>query len=227
VRLLWVGQDRTLKTMLRFFRWFGKERSAALRYVCSDMWKPYLRVIAKKAAQALHVLDRFHIMAKLNKAIDEVRAQEAKAMKAQGLEPVLHNSRWCLLKRPDNLTPKQEVKLADLVRYNLKTVRSYLLKEDFQFFWEYRSVGWAVAFLDGWCARVLRSRIEPMKKVASTLQAHRYLLLNWFRAKGELSSGAVEGMNNRLKVVTRRAYGFRTVTVHRVEGPKSRAVSVT
>jgi transposase len=209
-RLLWVGQDRTLKTMLRFFRWLGPDRSAALRFVCSDMWKPYLRVIAKKAAQALHVLDRFHIMAKMNKAIDEVRAQEAKAMKAQGLQPVLHNSRWCLLKRPENLTAKQEVKLADLVRYNLKTVRSYLLKEDFQFFWDYRSPGWAVAFLDRWCARVLRSRIEPMKKVAKTLQAHRYLLLNWFRAKGELSSGAVEGMNNRLKVVTRRAYGFRT-----------------
>lgn len=209
-RLLWVGQDRTLKTMLRFFRWFGRDRSAALRFVCSDMWKPYLRVIAKKAAQALHVLDRFHIIAKMNKAIDEVRAQEAKAMKAQGLTPVLKNTRWCLLKRPENLTPKQEVKLADLVRYNLKTVRSYLLKEDFQFFWEYRSPGWAVAFLDRWCARVLRSRIEPMKKVARTLQAHRLLLLNWFRAKGELSSGAVEGMNNRLKVVTRRAYGFRT-----------------
>jgi transposase len=209
-RLLWVGQDRTLKTMLSFFRGFGKDRSAALRFVCSDMWKPYLSVIAKKAGQALHVLDRFHIMAKMNKAIDEVRAQEAKAMKAKGLEPVLRNSRWSLLKRPENLTPTQKVKLADLVRYNLKTVRSYLLKEDFQFFWEYRSVGWAVGFLDEWCARVLRSRLEPMKKVARMLKSHRMLLLNWFRAKGELSSGAVEGMNNKLKVVTRRAYGFRT-----------------
>lgn len=209
-RLLWVGQDRTLETMQSFFGWFGKERSAALRFVCSDMWKPYLSVIAQKAGQALHVLDRFHIMAKLNKAIDEVRAQEARAMKAKGLEPVLRNSRWSLLKRPENLTPKQKVKLADLVRYNLKTVRSYLLKEDFQSFWEYRSVGWAVGFLDDWCARVLRSRLEPMKKVARMLRSHRMLLLNWFRAKGELSSGAVEGMNNKLKVVTRRAYGFRT-----------------
>jgi hypothetical protein len=78
-----------------------------------------------------------------------------------------------------------------------------------EFFWEYLSPGWAVAFLDSWCSRVLRSRIEPMKKVARTLQAHRSLLLNWFRAKGELSSGADEGMN-KLKVVTRRAYGFRT-----------------
>jgi len=210
VRLLWVGKDRTLKTMLRFFRWFGEERSALLRFICSDMWQPYLRVIAKKAEKALHVLDRFHIMAKMNKAIDEVRAQETKQMKAQGLEPVLRNSRWCLLKRPENLTPKQKVKLADLVRYNLKTVRSYLLKEDFQSFWEYRSVGWAVKFLDEWCSRVLRSRLEPMKKVARTLQSHRTLLLNWFRAKGEMSSGPVEGLNNRLKVITRRAYGFRT-----------------
>jgi hypothetical protein len=101
-RLLWVAQDRTHKTMLRFFRWFGRERSAALRWVCSDMWKPYLRVVAKKAGQALNVLDRFHIMAKMNKALDEVRAQEAKAMKAKGLKPVLTHSRWCLLKRPEN-----------------------------------------------------------------------------------------------------------------------------
>lgn len=209
-RLLWLGPDRTLKTTLRFFRWFGKERSGALRFVCSDMWKPYLRVIAKKAGQAIHVLDRFHIMAKMNKAIDEVRAQEAKAMKAKGLTPVLKHSRWCLLKRPENLTAKQNVKLADLVRINLKTVRAYLLKETFQHFWDYRSPGWAINFLDRWCDQAMRSRIEPMKKVAKTLKAHRLLLLNWFKARGLIALGAVEGLNNRLKVITRRAYGFRT-----------------
>ena len=79
-RLLWAGKDRTTKTLLRFFRMLGKERSARLRFVCSDMWKPYLKVIAKKAGQAIHVLDRFHIMAKMNKAIDEVRAAEAKRL---------------------------------------------------------------------------------------------------------------------------------------------------
>lgn len=209
-RLLWLGPDRTLKTTLRFFRWLGKERSAGLMFICSDMWKPYLRVIAKKAAQAIHVLDRFHIMAKMNKAIDEVRAQEAKAMKAKGLAPLLTNSRWCLLKRPENLTTTQDVKLADLVRFNLKTVRAYLLKESFQHFWDYRSPDWAVAFLDRWCGQAMRSRIEPMKKVAKTLKAHRLLLLNWFKARGLIALGAVEGLNNRLKVITRRAYGFRT-----------------
>ena len=209
-RLLWVGRDRTLKTTLRFFRWLGKERSAQLKFVCSDMWKPYLRVIAKKASQALNILDRFHIMAKMNKALDEVRAQEAKTMKAKGFTPELKHSRWCLLKRPENLTAKQDAKLADLVRFNLKTVRAYLLKETFQHFWDYRAVGWAIAFLDRWCDQVMRSRIEPMKKVAKTLRAHRLLLLNWFKARGLIALGTVEGHNNRLKVITRRAYGFRT-----------------
>ena len=209
-RLLWVGKDRTVKSLLRFFRQFGKERSAKLRFVCSDMWKPYLKVIAKKAALALHVLDRFHIAMHLNKAIDEVRATEAREMRANGLNPVLKHSRWCLLKRPENLTEKQDSKLADLVRHNLKTVRSYLLKEDFQFFWEYVSPTWARKFLDGWCHRTMRSRIEPMKRVARMLRSHRELLLNWFRAKKEISGGVVEGFNNRAKLTTRKAYGFRT-----------------
>ena len=74
-------------------------------------------------------------MAKLSKAIDEVRAQEAKALKEKGYEPVLANSRWLLLKRPENLTEKQETKLSELLQYNLKSIRSYLLKEEFQLFW--------------------------------------------------------------------------------------------
>jgi transposase len=209
-RLLWVGKDRTVRTLLRFFRVFGRERSAQLRFVCSDMWKPYLRVIAKKAAQAVHVLDRFHIAMHMNKAIDEVRAKETRELKAKGLSPILTHSRWCLLKRPENLTPKQEVKLSDLLRYNLKAVRSYLLKEDFQFFWDYVRPYYAGVFLDRWCKRTMLSKIEPMKKVARMLRSHRELLLNWFRAKGTISSGAIEGLNNKLKVTTRKSYGFRT-----------------
>jgi transposase len=209
-RLLWVGRNRTVRTTLQFFRWFGKERGAQLRWVCSDMWKPYLTVIARKAAQAVHVLDRFHIVAKMSKAIDEVRAQEARGMRAKGLAPVLKHSRWCLLKRPENRTKKQKLKLAELLQFNLRTVRAYLLKESFQHFWDYRSPTWAVAFLDNWCGQAMRSRIEPMKKVARTLRAHRPLLLNWFKARGLIALGAVEGMNNKLKVITRRAYGFRT-----------------
>jgi len=209
-RLLWVGRDRTTKTLLKFFRMFGEQRSGALRFVCTDMWKPYLRVIAKKAGQAVNILDRFHIMTHLSQAIDQVRAQEVKELKAKGKEPVLSAARWCLLKRPENLTEKQEVKLEELMSCNLKTVRAYLLKEDFQWFWHYVSPLWAGKFLDAWCRRTMRSRLKPMKKVAKMLRRHRELLLNWFQAKGQVALGTVEGFNNKARVTTKRAYGFRS-----------------
>lgn len=75
-----------------------------MKYVASDMWKPYLNVLAERASQAIHVLDRFHIMQKFSRLIDDLRAEEAKRLKADGYEPVLTKSRWCLLKRPENLT---------------------------------------------------------------------------------------------------------------------------
>lgn len=209
-RLLWVGQKRTAKTLLRFFRWLGKERTKRIEFVCSDMWQAYVRVIAKKASQAIHVLDRFHIVAMMNKAVDKVRAEEGKELKAKGLEPVLKGSRWWFLKRPAHLTARQAGKLKEVLKYNLKTVRSYLLKEGFGFFWDYASPYWAGRFLDNWCRRVMRSRIEPMQKVARSLRSHRELILNWFRAQKEISAGVVEGLNNKAKLVTRRAYGFRT-----------------
>ena len=212
-RLLWVGQERTAKTLLRFFRWFGPEQTAQLRFVCSDMWKPYLKVIARKASHVLHVLDRYHVVANINKAIDEVRAKEAKRLAADGYEPVLKRARWPLLKRPENLTDNQSLKLRDLLRYNLQSVRAYLLKGDFERFWNYVSPVWAGRFLDLWCTKAMRSRIEPMKKIARSLRAHKPLLLNWFKARGEISLGAVEGLNNKEKVVMRKSYGFRTFKV--------------
>lgn len=208
-RLLWIGKDRTTKTLLRFFKTFGKERSSSLLYVCSDMWKPYLKVIKKKAINAINILDRFHIMQKINKAIDYVRAEEHKKITANGHD-TLKNSRWCLLKRKENLTEKQDVKLKELLKYNLKSVRAYLLKEDFQGFWEYVSKAWAGIFLKRWINRVMRSKIEPMKKVASTLRRHTDLILNWFKVPSGISTGVVEGFNNKIKVTMRKSYGFKT-----------------
>jgi transposase len=209
-RLLWLGPDRTAKTLLRFFRFLGKDRSLQLQFICSDMWQAYLKVIAKKASQAIHVLDRFHVMQKMNRAIDKVRAAEVKQLKADGYEPILKGCRWLLLKRPENQSEKQLAKLRDILQYNLKSVRSHLMREDFQRFWTYSSAGWAGRFLDGWCTRAMRSRIEPMQAMAQTLRNKRDLILNWFRADGALSSGVVEGFNNKLKLTTRKSYGFRT-----------------
>lgn len=209
-RLLWIGAKRRAKTLLRFFRWFGEERSGRLKYICSDMWKAYLKVVKKKASQAIHILDRFHIVAHMNQAINEVRAQEAKELKKKGKEPILKGSRWLFLKRWHNLKEKQVEKLVDILRYNLRTVRSYLLKEEFQLFWEYKSAWWAGRFLDEWCTKTMRSRIEPMKKVAKMLRSHRELILNWFRAKKQFSSGVIEGLNNKAKLTTKKAYGYKS-----------------
>jgi len=212
-RLLWVGQNRTAKTLLRFFKMLGRERTAAIQFICSDMWHPYLKVIAKKARQAIHILDRFHIVAKLNKALDEIRAVEARQLARQGYEPVLKRSRWCFLKREENLTANQRIKLSDLLQYDLKSVRGYLLKQSFQLLWEYVSPFWAGRFLDAWVGRVMRSRLEPIKAVARSVRSHRELILNWFKAKKEFNSGIVEGLNYKIKLTIRKAYGYRELKV--------------
>ena len=116
-----------------------------------------------------------------------------------------------MLKRPENLTDKQTVKLKELAKYNLKSMRARLLREDFQRFWEYRSPTWAAKFLWEWIARVKHSRIEPMKKVARMLERHGPLIMNWFLAKGTMSSGVVEGLNYNVKLTMRKSYGFRTL----------------
>lgn len=176
--------------LLKFFRWFGKERTAQLQFICSDMWQAYLKVIRKKARQAIPILDRYHVVAKLKQALDEVRAQEVKRLQATGYvadstlrEPVLKRTRWCFLKRRENLTDKQRFRLKELLQMNLRTVRAYLLKESFQQLWEYRSAYWAGQFLEGWCTAAMRSQMEPLKKFARSMRVHRELILNWFLAK--------------------------------------------
>ena len=208
-RLLWIGRERTEASLRRGLELLGEPFCTGLRFVCSDLWRPYLKVLSEQAGQAIHVLDRFHIMKQLGEAIDDVRAAEVKRLKQDGYEPVLRRSRWCLLKRPENLSDQQAVTLKELLRYNLRSVRAYLHREDFQQFWEYRSPAWAGKFLDQWCSRVMRSRLEPLKKVARSLRRHRPLLLNWFRAQGMISAGIVEGFNNKAKLTLRKAYGFR------------------
>lgn len=164
------------------------------------MWKPYHEVVAECAGKALNILDKFHISMHMNKAIDKVRAKEVRELKANGQAPYLTNSRWCLLKRVENLTEKQAVRLQELVAINLKTVRAYLLKEVFQPFWQYKRPSWAGEYLDRWCRRAMRSRLKPMKAVAKMLRSHRALILNWFRVKDDVALGAVEGLNNKAKV---------------------------
>ena len=202
-----------METFGKFFDMIGPEVAAGIEFACSDMWKPYLKVIRERCSQALHILDRFHIVAKMNEALDDVRAEEARRLRAAGNDVDLKHSRWCLLKRRENLTSSQSFRLRDLLRLNLRTVRAYLLKEDFQQFWNYASPTWAGKFLDLWCRQAMRSRIAPMKKIARMLRSHRDLILNYFKAGRVISSGTIEGLNNKAKVTMRKSYGFRTYRV--------------
>jgi transposase len=124
-RLLWVGYGRTTASCTAFFRHFGRARSEALEFISSDMWRACINVVARWAPQAVHVLDRFHIVSRLNDAVDRVRRDERRALARDGFEPI-KNSRWCFLKRPEDLTPAQNDKLRELLRYNLRCVRAYL-----------------------------------------------------------------------------------------------------
>lgn len=216
-RLLFIGKDRTTKTLLRIFHEFGQDRCEQLQFICSDMWKAYLKVIRKKAPQALHILDRFHIVQHLNKAVNQVRVDEVKQRKQDGCdEQVLKHTKYCFLKNPENLTEKQAQKLGDVLSYDLKSVRAYLLKESFQLFWEYQSPYWAEWYLKKWCARAMRSRLDPIKKFVGTIRRHEPLIMNWFKAKKRYSSGVVEGLNRKVNLVTRKAFGFRSFNVLKI-----------
>jgi hypothetical protein len=147
-RLLWVGKERTIQSFQGFFTAMGQQVISKIAFVCSDMWEPYLKLIRQNCSEALHILDRFHIVANMNKALDQVRIEEAGRLKREGRDPVLKKSRWLLLRRSENLGAEQHFRLRDLLRYNLKTVRAYLLKEAFQQLWDYNSPSWAGKFLD-------------------------------------------------------------------------------
>ena len=211
-RLLHVSQGRSVKGLLGFFRMLKKagiDYARTIQFVCSDMWKAYLKVIAKKLPAALHILDRYHIVANLSKALDQVRAEEARKLSRQGWD-VLKRSRWLLLRRRKRLSGRQRFKLRQILQWDLRTVRAYLLVEGLQAMWEYRSPGHAGKCLDAWCRQVMRSRREPLKKVARSLRQHRELILNWYRAKKLYNCGIVEGLNLQVKLRFRKAFGFRT-----------------
>jgi transposase len=215
-RLLWIGKDRKAATLEMIFNHLGRARSAAVEFICSDMWRGYLGVIARRLPQALHILDRFHIRKNLGEAIDQIRRAESHAMARAGLAPLLKKLRWALLKHRRHWTAKERRRMRELLGCGLRSLRAFLLVESFEHFWTYNSPTWADKFLKGWCQRVARSRLAPLQRVAKSLAKHRALLLNYFIARKEYSSGVVEGLNNKLKLTLKRSYGFRTDLARKV-----------
>jgi len=207
---LHVARDRKASSFRTFFDMLGPERTKRLTFIASDMWRAFRQVVRERCSFVLHVLDRFHVMHLMSKAIDETRRQEIRALRASGRHTVLTKTRWLLLKRPKNLTRNQRGRLKELVQINLRSVRAYLLKEQFQHFWSYRSASHARRFLKRWTTMAMRSRLKPFKRFAQALRKHQRELLNWILARDQFAAGATEGFNNKARITTRKAYGFRT-----------------
>ena len=210
-RLLWIGKERKKKTLYAFCDFMGEKRCKDIEFVCSDMWRAYITVIGERFSNAVHVLDRFHIVGHLNKAVDNVRRSEVKKLKEAGKPAYLKKCRWILLKKKKRVWGKSRTRLRELLNMNLRTVKAYLFKEDFDHLWTYKSVTWADKFINEWTRDVMRHRSLPeLKKFARMIRGHQELILNYFRAKKEFSSGIVEGFNNKAKLTIRKSYGFRS-----------------
>jgi transposase len=209
-RLLHISRDRTASSFHAFFDMLGEQRTAQLRFVASDMWAAFRQVVRQRCSGAIHLLDRFHVMQLMGKAIDLTRRDEMRQLRAKGKHAILTKTRWILLKNPRNFSDAQRGRMRELLQCNLKSVRAFLLKQDFQNFWNYKAVWRARQFLDVWTTRAMRSKNPHFKRFARTLREHRVELMNWFRARGQLATGATEGFNNKARITTRIAYGFRT-----------------
>ncbi|MGD9857203.1 MAG: transposase [Planctomycetaceae bacterium] len=149
-RLLFIARERTKAAREQFFELLAAEQLPQWKFVVSDMRQNYLDAVQQRAGQAVHVRDRFHIMQKLPEALDQIRRAETRRLKEDGDEPVLKHSRWCLLKRPENRTAKQTVKMSELRQDNRKSVRGDLHREEFQRFWEARPRRRHIREENGW-----------------------------------------------------------------------------
>lgn len=205
-RLVWIGENRDTATMERFLAWLGPRRARAVRAVCCDMWAPYIDAVRRGLRYATIVFDRFHVVRHLNAAVDAVRRQMWRTLRGE-TKAAFKRTRWLWLKNPWNLQPAHKRRLSALCRLNLPIVRAYYLKEAFQRFWTYRYPGWAIPYLRQWLWWASHSRLEPFKQFARMIRAHLDGILAWTWLR--ISNGALEGMNNKVKVVSHRAYGFR------------------
>ena len=206
--VLWVGDDRTEEAVKPFFtKEMGARRCHTLRVVCMDMWATYAKLVRQYAVNAQILFDRFHIVKHLHEAVEEVRRSEMRRLSLQE-KAVFKRSRWLLLKNPWNLTSEQKERLSTLVRWNTPIVRAYYLKEAFQLFWDYQQPKRAQDHLEKWMRSAMRSRLDPFKKFVRMLRGHLDGILPWTSLR--LSNGAVEGMNNKIKSISHRSFGFRT-----------------
>lgn len=208
-RVLWVGHGRSRETLRPFFALLGKEGRQAIRAVVMDMNGAYEEEVRAQCPQAEIVYDLFHVIAKYGReVIVRVRGQEASRLQhADTARQVIKSSHWLLLRNKENLSrPQDRLRLRELLAANHALLTVYLLKDDLKHLWSYRYPGAAVRFWKRWYGWAVRSRIEPLRRFAKRLKP--YLAGILAHCRWRFHTSLLEGINNTIKVIKRRAYGF-------------------
>ena len=192
-----------------FFRL--KQAKAKIRAVATDMARGYISAVLKYLPKAKLVFDHFHVIKLMNEKLTTLRRNLYRELTANMHRDVLKGVRWLLLKNPENLVQDEKTderkRLNEALELNKPLATAYYLKEDLRQFWNQSSATKAERFLDDWCRRADSSGIRVLQTMAKTLRTHRHGLLNWYAEP--ISSGPIEGINNKIGALQRRAYGYR------------------
>ena len=210
-RPIWFGgKDRTESSMDEFYQWLGPTRSKRIRLAVMDMWKPFRKstLKAEHAPQASILFDKFHIMQHLSKALDQVRKKEYARLSGKDRR-FIKGQKYTLLSRRENLTQKGRQSLKLLLKANKRLNTAYLLKESFGQLWDYQTEGWARRFFNNWCDSLKWQRLEPYQKFAEMIERHWDGIAAYCKPENKVPLGFVEGFNNKIRVIQRRAYGLR------------------
>jgi transposase len=209
-RPLWFdGPDRSQASMERFYQSLGPKRCSRIELAVMDMWEPFAAATVKYAPQAAILYDKFHVMQHLGDALDEVRRSEYARLSSDRERRFIKGQRYTLLSRRAHLSYRGRAALKLLLQANKRLQVAYLLKESFDRLWSYRNEGWARAFFWDWQQSLRWQRLKPYEKFAEMVLRHWDGIAAWCRLAHKASLGFVEGFNNKIRVIQRRAYGLR------------------
>ena len=207
-RPIWFGgADRSEASMLEFFDWLGPQKVKGIRLAVMDMWRPFRTATQQRAPQAAILFDKFHVMRHLGEALDKVRKSEYARLSGKDRR-YIKGQKYVLLSHKENLTADSRKSLKILLAANKRLNTAYLLKESFGQLWNYKSEAWARRFFENWKASLKWQRLKPYEKFAAMIERHWDGIAAYCRPENKVSLGFVEGLNNKIRVIQRRAYGL-------------------
>lgn len=208
-RPLWFGgEDRSQASLAQFYEWLGEKQAQRIRLAVMDMWKAFRKATEAGAPQAAIVFDKFHIMRHLGEALDQVRKSEYARLQGKD-RSYIKGQKYTLLSRRENLTREGRQALKTLLAANKRLHTAYLLKESFEQLWDYEREGWARRFFENWRDSLKWQRLKPFEDFAAMIDRHWEGIAAYCHPDNKVPLGFVEGLNNKIRVIQRRAYGLR------------------